>query len=84
MKLNRKGYLTVEIILASTIAFAIAFFLIEITVKLVSKTDDVYHETVIAYDDAIIINNIKILFLFNFFLFFFIWNPSSNLSILYK
>ena len=58
MKLNRKGYLTVEIILASTIAFAIAFFLIEITVKLVSKTDDVYHETVIAYDDAIIINNI--------------------------
>ena len=59
MKLNRKGYLTVEIILASTIVFAIAFFLIEITVKLVSKTDDVYHETVIAYDDAIIINNIK-------------------------
>lgn len=59
MKLNRKGYLTVEIILASTIAFAIAFFLIEITVKLVNKTDDVYHETVIAYDDAIIINNIK-------------------------
>ena len=59
MKLNRKGYLTVEIILASTIAFAIAFFLIEITVKLVSKTEDVYHETVIAYDDAIIINNIK-------------------------
>lgn len=59
MKLNRKGYLTVEIILASTIAFAIAFFLIEITVKLVSKTDNVYHETVIAYDDAIIINNIK-------------------------
>lgn len=59
MKLNRKGYLTVEIILASTIAFAIAFFLIEITVKLVNKTDDVYHEAVIAYDDAIIINNIK-------------------------
>ena len=59
MKLNRKGYLTVEIILASTVAFAIAFFLMEITVKLVSKTDDVYHETVITYDDAIIINNIK-------------------------
>ena len=59
MKLNRKGYLTVEIILASVIAFAIAFFLMEITVKLVSKNDDVYHETVITYDDAIIINNIK-------------------------
>lgn len=59
MKLNRKGYLTVEIILASAVAFAIAFFLMEITVKLVSKTDDVYHETVITYDDAIMINNIK-------------------------
>ena len=59
MKLNRKGYLTVEIILASVIAFAIAFFLMEITVKLVSKNDDVYHETVITYDDAIMINNIK-------------------------
>ena len=47
MKLNRKGYLTVEIILASTIAFAIAFFLIEITVKLVSKTDDIYRDTII-------------------------------------
>lgn len=59
MKINRKGYLTVEIILASAVAFAIAFFLMEITVKLVSKTDDVYHETVITYDDAIMINNIK-------------------------
>ena len=59
MKLNRKGYLTVEIILASVIAFAIAFFLMEITVKLVSHTDDVYHDTVITYDDAIMINNIK-------------------------
>lgn len=49
----------VEIILASAVAFAIAFFLMEITVKLVSKTDDVYHETVITYDDAIMINNIK-------------------------
>ena len=54
MKLNRKGYLTVEIILASAVAFAIAFFLMEITVKLVSKTDDVYHETVITYDLSLI------------------------------
>lgn len=59
MKLNRKGYLTVEIILASAVAFAIAFFLMEITVKLVSRTDDVYHDTIITYDTAIMINNIK-------------------------
>ena len=50
MKLNRKGYLTVEIILASTLAFAIAFFLIEITVKLVSKTDDIYRDIIITND----------------------------------
>lgn len=59
MKLNRKGYLTVEIILASAVAFTIAFFLMEITVKLVSRTDDVYHDTIITYDTAIMINNIK-------------------------
>lgn len=59
MKLNRKGYLTVEIILASTIAFAIAFFLIEITVKLVSKTDDIYRDTIITTDSSIVTRNIK-------------------------
>ena len=55
MKLNRKGYLTVEIILA----FAIAFFLIEITVKLVSKTDDIYRDTIITTDSSIVTRNIK-------------------------
>ena len=39
-KLNRRGYMTVEIIIASVIAFSIAFFLIEITMKLVDVTDN--------------------------------------------
>ena len=41
-KLNRRGYMTVEIIIASVIAFSIAFFLIEITMKLVDVTDNEY------------------------------------------
>lgn len=59
MKLNRKGYLTVEIILASVVAFAIAFFLMELTVKLVSKSDDTFHNVVVSTDNALIIENLK-------------------------
>lgn len=59
MKLNRKGYLTIEIILASAIAFVIAFFLIDITMKLVDKTDNYYVDTVFMTDKALITKNIK-------------------------
>lgn len=58
-KLNRMGYLTIEIILASVIAFAIAFFLIEITMKLVNITDDYYLDTVLVTDKSLITKNIK-------------------------
>lgn len=59
LKLNRKGYLTIEIILASAIAFVIAFFLIDITMKLVDKTDNYYVDTVFMTDKALIVKNIK-------------------------
>lgn len=59
MKLNRKGYLTIEIILASAIAFVIAFFLIDITMKLVDKTDNYYVDTVFMTDKALVTKNIK-------------------------
>ena len=59
LKLNRKGYLTIEIILASAIAFVIAFFLIDITMKLVDKTDNYYVDTVFMTDKALITKNIK-------------------------
>lgn len=58
-KLNRKGYLTIEVILASAITFVIAFFLIEITMKIVSTTDDAYADTIIMTDRALVIKNIK-------------------------
>ncbi len=59
LKLNRKGYLTIEIILASAIAFVIAFFLIDITMKLVDKTDNYYVDTVFMTDKVLITKNIK-------------------------
>ena len=58
-RLNRKGYLTIEIILGATIAFAIAFFLMEITTKMVSDTEDTYRDTVVTTDSALIISGIK-------------------------
>ena len=58
-RLNRKGYLTIEIILGATIAFAIAFFLMEITAKMVSDTEDTYRDTTVATDSALIISGVK-------------------------
>lgn len=59
IKLNRKGYMTIEIILAAVITFVIAFFLIDITMKLSSNTDDAYSDTVLITDKTHIIKNIK-------------------------
>lgn len=58
-KLNRKGYITIEIIIASVIAFSIAFFLMEITMKLVDVTDNEYVDTNFMTDKALIMNNIR-------------------------
>ena len=58
-KLNNKGYLTVEIILAATIAFTIAFFLIEITVNFSNASDNYYVDTIFLTDKALITDNIK-------------------------
>ena len=59
MKLNRKGYLTVEVILASVAAVAIAFFLMEITIRLVNITDDTLVDTELLTDKALIMENLK-------------------------
>lgn len=59
MKLNRKGYLTIEIILAAVLTFVIAFFLVDITMKLSSNTDDAYSDTVLVTDKTLITKNIK-------------------------
>ena len=37
-KLNNKGYLTVEVVLASVIAFGLAYFLLNLTIKVKDAT----------------------------------------------
>ena len=58
-KMDRKGYLTVDVILASVVAVSIAIFLMEITIKLVNITNDEYVSTDLMTDKALIIKNIK-------------------------
>ena len=55
---NSKGYMLVEIILASTIAFALAYFMLELTLKLKEKNDDLLVATLMATDKTIISNKI--------------------------
>ena len=58
MKLNNRGYMLVEIILASAIAFGMAYFLLNMTIELKNKNDDLLAETLVATDEAIIMNGI--------------------------
>ena len=55
---NRRGYMLVEIILATAIAFGIAYFMLNMTIKLKNKNDDLLVETLTATDQGIITNNI--------------------------
>ena len=50
---NNKGYMLVEVVLASVIAFGIAYFLISMTINLKNKNDDIFVETVVATDQNI-------------------------------
>lgn len=57
-RLNNKGYMLVEIILASALAFGLAFFLLDLTVKLKNKNDDLLVRTLVSTDQAIVMNTI--------------------------
>ena len=50
MKLNRKGYMLVEIILASAIAFGVGYFILQMVINLKNKNDDLLVETLSAID----------------------------------
>ena len=57
-KLNNKGYMLVEIILASVIAFGVAYAVINLTIKLKNKNDDLMVETQVVTDQTIITNKL--------------------------
>ena len=55
---DNKGYMLVEIIVASTIAMTMAFFLMEMTLKVVNKNNDYYVESVLLFDKNIVTKEI--------------------------
>lgn len=55
-KINNKGYMLVELILAAALAFGMAYFLISLTMKLKDKNDDMMVTTLTKTDQAIIAN----------------------------
>lgn len=57
-RLNNKGYMLVEIIVASVIAFSVAYYLINLTYKFKDKNEDVYYSTVMLSDKVNITKNI--------------------------
>ena len=57
-KLNNKGYMLIEIILASVITFAIAFSLMNLIISFKNKNEDLYNETSILSDKISITKNI--------------------------
>ena len=57
-KLNNKGYMLVEIILAFSICFALMYFLMDIVIKVKNKNDDLLVEATVKTDQAIITNRL--------------------------
>ena len=57
-KLNNKGYMLVEIIIASVIAFSVAYYLINLTIKFKNQNSDLYNNTIIKNDKVNITKNI--------------------------
>lgn len=58
IKLNNKGYMLIEIILASAIAFALAYFMLELTLKVKERNDYLLAATMTATDKTILSNMI--------------------------
>ena len=58
MKLNNKGYMLVEVIVASAIALVMAYFLVDITITLTNKNNDYYVESTLITDKNLITKEI--------------------------
>ncbi len=56
LRLNNKGYLLVEIILASVLAIGMAYFMISLTIKVKDRNDDLLVKNLTSADQGIIYN----------------------------
>lgn len=57
-RLNNKGYMLVEIILAFVLTMVTVYFITDITIKIKNKNDDLLVRTLVSTDQAIIYNKI--------------------------
>ena len=58
MKLNKKGYMLVEIVIASVLAMSIAYFLLNLTYKFKNKNEDIQQSYIYTKDKVLITKNI--------------------------
>ncbi len=58
MKLNKKGYMLVELVLSSVLAMSIAFYLLNLTYQFKNKNEDIYESITYSSDKALITKNI--------------------------
>lgn len=57
-KINNKGYMLVEVILAFSITFILIYFIMDLVIKSKNKNDDLMVETLVRTDQAIITNKL--------------------------
>lgn len=58
MKLNRKGYMLAEIVIASVLAISIAYYLLNLTYKFKNTNEDIYQSYLYTQDKLLITKNI--------------------------
>lgn len=58
MKLNKKGYMLVEIVISFTLAMGIAYYLLNLTYKFKNTDEDIYRSTLFLKDKTAITKNI--------------------------
>ena len=57
-KMNNKGYMLIEIILAFALAFGVMYFMMDMVINLKNKNDDLFVKTIIYSDQANVSNKI--------------------------
>ena len=58
MKINKKGYMLVEIIISFTLAMSIAYYLLNLTYKFKNMDEDIYMSTIFIKDKILVTKNI--------------------------
>ena len=58
MKINKKGYMLVEIIVSFVLAFSIAMYLLNLTIKFKDTNEEIYYSAQYFKDRNLVVRNI--------------------------